>query len=83
MRAPAGFGWQGLDWAGKLFTERENDGQFPAVKLSGRRAAKTHPGQDSCWQQQREQNGERVRMRERGTLNTFRKTHCHCRNCLI
>lgn len=49
MRAPIGFSWQGLVWPGKLFTEGENDGQFPAVKLSGRRAEKTHPGQDSCW----------------------------------
>lgn len=59
MRAPIGFSWQGLVWAGKLFAEGENDGQFPAVKLSGRRAAKTRPGQNSCWHQQREQNGER------------------------
>lgn len=59
MRAPIGFSWQGLVWAEKLFTEEENDGQFPAVKLSGRSAAKTHPGQNSRWHQQREQNGER------------------------
>lgn len=59
MRAPIGFSWQSLVWAGKLFAEGENDGQFPAVKLSGRRAAKKRPGQNSCWHQQREQNGER------------------------
>lgn len=59
MRAHIGFSWQGLVWAEKLFAEGENDGQFPAVKLPGRRAAQTHPGQNSCWHQQREQNGER------------------------
>lgn len=42
MRAPIEFSWQGLVWAGKLFAEGENDSQFPAVKLPGRRAAKTH-----------------------------------------
>lgn len=82
MRAPIGFGWQGLLWAGKLFTERENDGQFPAVKLSGRRAAKTHPSQDSCWHTQREQNGEkneRQSKREVGhRLKIWTKTHHHC-----